>query len=144
MLGSLKRLSQQDKQAGLIVFIDEMGKVLEAAAQGEGDLHFLQELAELASRSNKKLIVIGILHQSFGEYTGRLASRAREEWMKVQGRFVDIPLAMVADEQLAVLAKAIESKPPAAAKKQASALGKIIEKNRNQKSDGIALSLIHI
>lgn len=142
VLGSLKRLSQQDKHAGLIVFIDEMGKVLEAAARGEGDLHFLQELAELASRSKKKLIVIGILHQSFGEYTGRLASRAREEWMKVQGRFVDIPLAMVADEQLAVLANAIESQPPAAAKKLATALGKIIEQNRNQKSVGISKSLL--
>lgn len=142
VLSSLKRLSQQDKYAGLIVFIDEMGKVLEGAAQGEGDLHFLQELAELASRSNKKLIVIGILHQSFGEYTGRLASRAREEWMKVQGRFVDIPLSMVADEQLAILAKAIESTPPAGAKKHAAALGKIIEKNRNQKSVGVSSSLL--
>lgn len=142
VLASLKRVSQQDKHSGLIVFIDEMGKVLEAAAQGEGDLHFLQELAELASRSNKKLIVIGILHQSFGEYTGRLASRAREEWMKIQGRFVDIPLAMVADEQLAVLAKAIESDPPLPAKKHAEALGRIIEKNRNQKGVGVAKSLL--
>lgn len=130
LLQTLLKIAKRPKHAGLVVFIDEMGKVLEAAAQGQGDLHFLQELAELASRSERRLIVIGILHQSFGEYNGRLARRARDEWMKVQGRFVDIPLATVADEQLALLSQAIESQPPKSAILPAEKLAAVVNGKR--------------
>ncbi len=112
LVEAIQRVSQRPKRAGLVILVDEMGKILEAAAQGHGDLHFLQQLAECASRSQGRLIIIGILHQSFAEYTGRLAQRTRDEWMKVQGRFIDIPLAAAANEQLALLAEAIEAKPP--------------------------------
>ena len=115
LLDALKTIAARPKHKGVLLFLDELGKVLEAAALGRADLHFLQELAEVASRSDGKLIVVGILHQAFGEYTGKLAQRTRNEWMKVQGRFIDVPLATVADEQLALLAEAIESSPPKAA-----------------------------
>ena len=131
LLETLIRIAKRPKHAGLVVFVDEMGKVLEAAAQGRGDLHFLQELAEIASRSDRRLLVIGILHQAFGEYTGRLARRAREEWMKVQGRFVDVPLATVADEQLALLSQAIDvPKPPKVAQAPARDLATLIANTR--------------
>ena len=131
LLDALAKIAKRPKHAGLVIFIDEMGKVLEAAAQGRGDLHFFQELAEIASRSERRLIVIGILHQAFGEYTGRLARRTREEWMKVQGRFVDIPLATVADEQLALLHQAIDApKPPKTCLVPAKDLATIIRNNR--------------
>ena len=131
LLETLVRIAKRPKHAGLVIFIDEMGKVLEAASQGRGDLHFLQELAEIASRSQRRLIVIGILHQAFGEYTGRLARRTRDEWMKVQGRFVDIPLATLADEQLALLSQAIAvPKPPKACQAPARTLAAIIKNNR--------------
>lgn len=131
LLETLIRIAKRPKHAGLVIFIDEMGKVLEAAAQGRGDLHFLQELAEIASRSERHLIVIGILHQAFGEYTGRLARRTRDEWMKVQGRFVDIPLATVADEQLALLSQAIDAPhPPKVSQASACDLANIIKSNR--------------
>ena len=131
LLGTLVRISKRPKHAGIVIFIDEMGKVLEAAAQGRGDLHFLQELAEIASRSDRRLLVIGILHQAFGEYTSRLARRTRDEWMKVQGRFVDVPLAMVADEQLSLLSQAINvSKLPRASRAPARDLANIIKNKR--------------
>jgi len=142
VLESLDRASKHENHAGLVVFIDELGKVLEAAAEGKGDLHFLQELAELASRSEGRLIVIGILHQSFSEYTGRLAVRARDEWMKIQGRFVDIPLSMAADEQLAVLAKAITANPPKSATTSANKVGAIVDANRKKKKSEIRRSLL--
>lgn len=132
LVETLSRIAKRPKSAGLVIFIDEMGKVLESAAQGKGDLHFLQELAEVASRSERRLIVVGILHQAFGEYTGRLARRTRDEWMKVQGRFVDIPLATVADEQLALLSEAIEAaKAPKSSLAPAQCLAEIIKNNRN-------------
>jgi hypothetical protein len=136
LLETIKKIAAKPKNAGLLIILDELGKILEAAAAGRGDLHFIQELAELASRSDGRLIVVGILHQAFGEYTGKLAQRARNEWMKVQGRFVDVPLATLANEQLALLSEAIESKPPKSAGSSAKRLVEdLIEGNRGYKKE---------
>lgn len=107
---AVSRLSQRDAHAGLLLVIDELGKVLEGAAGTGGDLHFLQELAEFASRSNGKLVILGVLHQAFEEYSNRLGKEARDEWAKVQGRFIDIPLSVTGNEQLELLAQAIHSR----------------------------------
>ena len=53
-----------NSSGGLIVFIDEMGKFLEGAARDIFDVYFFQQLAEIASRSDGRLIVVGILHQA--------------------------------------------------------------------------------
>ena len=45
---------------GLLVLVDEMGKFLEGAARDVSDVYFFQQLAELASRSSGRLIVVGI------------------------------------------------------------------------------------
>lgn len=94
---------------GLILFIDEMGKFLEGAAQGGGDLYVFQQLAEAASRSGGRLIVVGILHQAFEEYASRLSREQREEWSKIQGRFVDLPVNVAGEEQLSLISRAIET-----------------------------------
>ena len=94
---------------GLIVFIDEMGKFLEGAAYEGNDIYFFQQLAELASRSDNRLIVVGILHQAFEEYAHRLSREMRDEWAKIQGRFVDLAVNTGPDEQLELIAQAIES-----------------------------------
>src|SRR3546814_1037810 len=54
-------------------------------------------------------MVIGILHQAFDEYAHRLARDARDEWIKVQGRYVDLPINLASDEQLELIGRAIES-----------------------------------
>lgn len=122
-LEHLQNLAAQYPRAGggLLVFIDEMGKFLEAAAHDGTDIYFFQQLAELASRSNKRLIVVGILHQAFEEYAHRLAREMRDEWAKIQGRFVDLAVNISGDEQIDLLGRAIESnrepeKPSALAK----------------------------
>ena len=46
---------------GLLVIVDEMGKLLEHAAETDGDLHLFQELAEQFSRSKQLCVLIGIL-----------------------------------------------------------------------------------
>ena len=110
-LDALQRIAFRgsNKTGGLIVFIDEMGKLLEGAARDGSDVYFLQQLAELASRSNGRLLVVGILHQAFEEYSYRLSREAREEWSKIQGRFIDLPVNTGADEQISLLGRAIES-----------------------------------
>lgn len=94
---------------GLMVFIDEMGKFLEAAAYDGSDVYFFQQLAEIASRSHGRLIVVGILHQAFEAYTHRLAREMRDEWSKIQGRFADLVVNASGDEQIDLLSRAIES-----------------------------------
>lgn len=97
---------------GVLLIIDEMGKLLEHSATGDGDAFFFQELAEAAARSNGKLVVIGVLHQAFDDYAFRLARETRDDWLKVQGRFVDVPLSPTSEEQVELLSKAIVSEAP--------------------------------
>ncbi len=94
---------------GLIIVIDEMGKFLEAAAQDEADIYLFQQLAEVASRSNGRLLIVGVLHQAFEEYAHRLSREMRDEWAKIQGRFVDLAINTTGEEQIDLISRAIES-----------------------------------
>lgn len=94
---------------GLAIIIDEMGKFLEHAAIDRGDIHVFQELAEISSRSGGRLLIVGILHQAFDEYAQRLSRESRDEWLKIQGRFVDLSVNLAADEQIELIARAIEA-----------------------------------
>lgn len=98
-----------EEQSGLIVFLDEMGKFLESAASEGADLYFFQLLAETAARSHGKLIVVGVLHQAFEEYANRLARAARDEWSKIQGRYVDLAVNTAGEEQIDLLSRAIQT-----------------------------------
>lgn len=111
---ALMEVSQRspDISGGLIVLIDEMGKFLEGAAHGNADVYFFQQLAEIASRSDRRLLLIGILHQSFEEYAFRLSRDTQDEWAKVQGRFVDLAVNSAVEEQLNLLGQAIDNGRP--------------------------------
>jgi energy-coupling factor transporter ATP-binding protein EcfA2 len=93
----------------LLLFVDEMGKFLEAAAFGHSDVHIFQQLAELASRSNGKFVLIGVLHQSFSNYGKRLSKELRDEWTKIQGRFIDLTVNASGEEQIELLSRAIHT-----------------------------------
>ena len=114
-LDALNFIARRDsgKRGGLLVIIDEMGKFLESAAYDGTDIYFFQQLAELASRSGNRLIVVGALHQAFEEYTNRLSREIRDEWAKIQGRFIDLAIDVSSHEQLSLLSRAIEFDEPA-------------------------------
>ena len=114
VLDTLDEIAAHNPRArgGLAVFIDEMGKFLEAAAHDGSDIYLFQQLAERASRSRSRLIVVGILHQAFEEYAHRLSRQMRDEWSKIQGRFVDLVINTSGDEQIDLLGRAIESDHP--------------------------------
>ena len=111
ILKTLEEIAARNPRAGggLVVFIDEMGKFLESAVHDGADLYLFQQMAELAFRSNRRLIVVGILHQAFEEYAHRLSRETRDEWAKIQGRFVDLAVSTSGDEQIDLLGRAIES-----------------------------------
>lgn len=108
LTASLLKAAQKDSHSGgIVVIIDEMGKFLEAAAHRDTDVYLFQLLAEAASRSGSRLILIGILHQSFHEYASRLSRELRDEWSKIQGRFVDLTVNAAGEEQIELIAQAI-------------------------------------
>ncbi len=111
VLEKLAHLARRNRSefGGVVVFIDEMGKFLEGAAYDGTDIYFFQQLAELASRSDGRLIVIGVLHQAFEEYAHRLSREIRDEWSKIQGRFIDLAVSVSVDEQIDLLGRAIKS-----------------------------------
>ncbi len=86
-----------------------MGKFLEVAAQNGTDVYIFQQLAEVASRSNGRFLLVGVLHQAFEEYAHRLSHEMRDEWTKIQGRFIDLPVNTVGEEQVELISRAIES-----------------------------------
>ena len=110
LLATLEGLASKYPRVGggLVIFVDEMGKLLEAAAEDGSDIYLFQQLAETASRSDGRLVVVGILHQAFEEYAHRLSREMRDEWSKIQGRFVDLVINAADDEQIDLLARAIQ------------------------------------
>ena len=103
----LTEIERRTKDRGLLLIMDELGRGLEAAADGEGDLHLLQDIAELAARSQGRFIFLGILHQAFEEYAERLGRKARDSWAKIQGRFVDISISVSLEETIELIGEAL-------------------------------------
>ncbi len=113
----LKAIATEAHVNGVLIIVDELGRTLDAAASNPSELDFLQDLAELASRSGGRLVLIGILHQAFDEYAKQLQRDARDRWSKIQGRFVDLPIATAGEETLELIRRAINASP----KRQATA-----------------------
>lgn len=128
---------------GVFIIIDEMGKFLEASALGSGDdVYFFQELAEAAARASGKIVVVGILHQSFNQYAARLGIDTRDDWAKVQGRYSDIPLVAASDEVVELIGRAIETeKRPLGILKASEAIADSIRARRPAIGDDFAHSL---
>ncbi len=127
---------------GLVLFIDEMGKFLEAAAQDGSDIYILQQLAEAASRSNGRFLLVGVLHQAFEEYSHRLSHEMRDEWAKIQGRFVDLIVNTGREEQIDLISRAIESDHrPKKPGTLASAVAGFVHRGRTGDAERLAVTL---
>lgn len=95
---------------GILLVIDELGKLLEYAALNpeKSDIFLLQELAEATKTFENPFFLITILHQAFERYAERLGRHERVEWMKVQGRFEDIAFQEPNEQVLQILKSAFE------------------------------------
>ena len=113
MFEDTAKLAVQDGSQGIVVIVDELGKLLEHAAlePEHNDIHLLQELAEAASRSKESPIwFITILHQEFSHYAYRLGRRYQQEWAKIQQRFYDIPCVLDDSDSFHLIAAALNNK----------------------------------
>ena len=141
IINSCIDLSNQT-DTGLIIYIDEMGKLLENQSSQNHDIYFFQLLAESVSRSNGRIIFIGILHQSFSEYARNLTKLTRDEWAKIQGRFLDIPLNIANEEQIELIGQAIISEfKPKSVTAKATEVSNVIATNRRTDSSLLAEKL---
>lgn len=131
----IKGLATSSK-AGMLIIIDELGKNLEYASQREAsnDLYLLQQIAELPSgERNPKIFFIGLLHQAFYEYSHGLASVQRNEWIKIQGRFEDIPLSESPARLVQLISSAIDHESVnASLKRRISSWGKTWKEELNK------------
>lgn len=107
VIAELVTLAETNKQ-GLLLIIDELGKFLEnSALEGGEDIYFFQQLAEAASRSKGNFVLVGILHQPFEAYATSLGRQTRDDWAKIQGRYIDIPLVAATDEVIELIGRSI-------------------------------------
>ena len=97
-------------QAPIFLIVDELGKNLEFAAQNQGvdDLYLLQQIAELQLEGEHQVYFLGLLHQSFAGYSERLAAVEQSEWVKIQGRFEDIPFTESPSQMTRLIGQAID------------------------------------
>lgn len=96
----------------ILIVIDELGKNLEFAVQNQntGDLYLLQQIAEFSKKSESKIFLLGLLHQSFAEYGHELGSARQNEWSKIQGRFEDIPFIDTPGQMTRLIGQVINCK----------------------------------
>jgi hypothetical protein len=144
LIRAIKEASEADSRryGGLIIFVDEMGKFLEGAAQDGTDIYVFQQLAEMASRSNRRLLIVGVLHQAFEEYAQRLSREMRDEWAKIQGRFVDLAVNTTGEEQIELTSRAIESDHrPKAVSSVACTVAALVYRDRPADAKRLALML---
>lgn len=95
------------KGGGLIILYDELGKVFENAANNNTDVYFFQVLGENFNRSKNPCVFLGILHQAFQEYAKNTTQTIRDDWAKIQGRFIDLPFAIGIEEVIKLINNAI-------------------------------------
>src|SRR5262249_37084402 len=78
------------------------------------DVYFLQQLAELATRSGSEpIFTIGLLHQGFNAYAHQLSQSGQKEWEKVAGRFEELLFDQPLDQVTHLISAALNlSKSP--------------------------------
>lgn len=127
--------------AGVLLVLDELGKVLEHSARATAgeDLYLLQQLAEMStSPKGHPVVLVGLLHQGFGEYGAALSATERSEWQKIQGRFEDIAYSEAPEYLLSLMRQALSSaKAPRAAQETFGKLGSVWhDRLKSDKVDG--------
>ena len=139
----LNKLTKLSQKSNILIFIDEMGKYLESASKNSDvDVYFFQQLAELANRSKGKVIFIGVLHQAFADYSRTLSSTARDEWTKIQGRFIDFSINTAGEEQINLISRAIISNSkPADITPEAKTIAQTIAQNKPIQEEPFSRSL---
>lgn len=113
LLKKMRQAVSQTAGKGILIIIDELGKFLEYEArhQSSNDIYLLQALAELAYQGgDANILLVVLMHQAFEQYSKGLGETLKNEWIKVQGRFENIPFLESAEQTLRIISAAFHSK----------------------------------
>ncbi|MCC5452863.1 AAA family ATPase [Rheinheimera sp. UJ51] len=112
-LARIKKLLQQqnEKEDGVLILLDEMGKALDYQSRANKDLHLFQSLADIVQQAKLPALLIGFLHQAFSDYAKNKDSKTQQEWSKVQGRYRDVSFNPSIDESLVLVGDSILRSP---------------------------------
>lgn len=142
IVAELVRRAESPAYGGVLLILDELGKLLESAALAGEDIFLFQELAEAAARVHGKLVIVGVLHQAFEQYAARSGRETQAEWAKVQGRFVDVPVVAGTDEIIELIGGAIHCEEPhPASRAVAKRIAQAIKQRRPASPSTLAESL---
>lgn len=128
-----KRKSSKAKGKGLIIIIDEFGKLLEYASNNKStdDIYLLQQISEWANNDKNETYFIITLHQNFSSYGKNLSSQDKLEWEKVKGRFVDLVFNEPVEQLIYFASKKLkEFKRPQSLKSRHQNLIKLVDKSK--------------
>ena len=112
LLKKLREAVGQVSGKGILIVIDELGKFLEYEArhQGGNDIFLLQALGELCVEAGEaNILLVVLMHQAFEQYSKGLAEAQKQEWLKVQGRFENVPFLESTEQTLRVISAAFHS-----------------------------------
>ncbi len=102
-----------NKNPILFLVIDEFGKFLEYASQNEpeGELYFLQQLAEFVNNPDNNIVLFTTVHQNFDAYALSLTQVQKQEWVKVKGRFRETTFNEPVEQLLFLASEKLNKKP---------------------------------
>lgn len=105
----------KDKGKGLLILTDEFGKFLEYAAKeaADAELYFIQLLAEFVCNTQYSMFWVNTLHQDFSAYSFGLSRAQQNEWVKVKGRFIEVPFNEPVEQLLLLAAERLASRQKA-------------------------------
>ncbi len=74
---------------GIFIIFDEFNRVLDTSIKNFDTLKTLQDISELANRSNDnfRLNILLASHRTIGQYLGETSNALASDWRKVEGRF---------------------------------------------------------
>ncbi|TSA39075.1 MAG: hypothetical protein D4R63_10020 [Methylococcaceae bacterium] len=113
LLTALKQAVKSKSGKGILIVIDELGKFLEYETRhhAANDIYLLQALAELGFKGGEtNILLVVLMHQAFEQYSKALSETQKNEWLKVQGRFENIPFLESAEQTLRVIAAAFHNR----------------------------------
>jgi hypothetical protein len=119
--------------AGILIAIDELGKFLEydARQSDSDDIFLLQALAEFAKKGHEvNVLLVVLMHQNIEQYAKDLGDTAKNEWLKISGRFESVTFLESAEQTMRVIAAAFKNELSTgekdAIKTQTNAISKVL------------------
>ena len=108
VVAELVALAESRLRRGVLLVIDELGKFLEHSARNGEDVFFYQALGGSGLSRAREIGRCWHSSSSIRAIRAEIRSRSRDEWAKVQGRYIDISLASGSDETVELIGRAID------------------------------------